>query len=82
MIEAKIGQLVEGKHNRYRVLNLITEKCNQTSSTNIWVLLRCVDFADAEDLGDQIFCKAVNEEIWIANVHFQHLKLVKKYKRR
>lgn len=72
----QIGQFAIGKFNKYQITHILTEKCNQSATTLTWIQLKCVDFVDIEDLGDQILCKAINDEIWIANCHFKHMKLL------
>ena len=51
-----------GADNRYIV---VEEQFN-------FLKLECVWFCKREDLGDQIFCEAVGEQIWMCNYHTRH----------
>lgn len=64
--------LVAGKHNTYKVV----EHCENYEKTQKWFKVKCVDFYDIDDLGDQVLCSGIDQEIWVANYHFQHMPVL------
>ena len=64
--------LVAGKYNTYEV---IQESAND-DGTQRWFKLRCVDLFGVDDLGDQIMCSSLGQELWIANYHFRHMPVL------
>ena len=40
------------------------------------VQLKCVWFCNKEDLGDEIFCLRVDQLIWVAKYHSDHMKRI------
>lgn len=54
----------KGSDNRYIIVD------EQGQGT--YLKLECVWFCSREDLGDQIFCDAVGEQIWMCNYHTRH----------
>lgn len=53
-----------GSDNRYVVID------EQQDGT--FLRLECVWFSGKEDLGDQIFCTAEGQKIWMCNYHTRH----------
>lgn len=64
--------LVAGKHNTYEVV----EHCENDEKTQKWFKVKCVDFYDIDDLGDQVLCVGIDQEIWVANYHFRHMPVL------
>lgn len=59
--ELKVGDMVAGKNNSYQVVR------GWTSQQYKFLLLKCVDFYDQDDLGDGIACTQLGQEILVSN---------------
>lgn len=54
----------KGSDNRYIIVD--------SQENGQFLKLECVWFCGREDLGDQIFCDAVGEQIWMCDYHTRH----------
>ena len=64
--------LVAGKHNTYEVIS----QCENTDGSQKWFRVKCVDFYEVDDLGDQILCTTLGQLLWVANYHFRHMPVL------
>ncbi len=64
--------VVMGKNNTYQVI----DKCASEDGSQSWFKVKCVDFYETDNLGDNILCENLNQEIWIANFHFRKMHVL------